>query len=110
VFFGYEIHLGRTTKRAEIPPRFFVRSITDEKWQPDGAVSAEGETWGTYLHGLFESGAFLQAWLGPIGEKKGVPVRIEWRQWRNVRDARLDRLADVLEAHVDMATIRSWLG
>jgi adenosylcobyric acid synthase len=110
VFSGYEIHLGRSTKSAEVPPRFLVRPIGGEKWQPDGAVSAEGKTWGTYLHGLFESGSFLQAWLGPIGETKGVTVRSEWRQWRGVRDARLDSLADALEAHVDMAAIRSWLG
>jgi adenosylcobyric acid synthase len=109
VFSGYEIHLGRTTKRVEIPPRFLVRPITGEQWQPDGTVSAEGKTWGTYLHGLFASGPFLQAWFGPIGEEKGVAVRIEWQRWQSVRDSRLDRLADALEAHVDMTTIRAWL-
>lgn len=58
---GYEIHLGRTTSSGAVFPRFFVCPIGGARWHPDGAVSREGKVWGTYLHGLFESGLFLQA-------------------------------------------------
>lgn len=107
---GYEIHMGHTQVPEEIDPRFFVSPIEGGDRKPDGAVDREGRTWGTYLHGLFESGSFLQAWLVPIGAERGVRVKVEWQEWQQERDSQLNRLVNMLEEHLDMVTIRSWVG
>ncbi len=66
--------------------------------------------WGTYLHGLFESGAFLQQWLAQVGAERGVRVEVGWQEWQQERDAHLNRIADALEEHLDMVTIRAVAG
>jgi adenosylcobyric acid synthase len=58
---GYEIHLGETTGADCARPSALLEG------RPDGAVSATGRVWGTYLHGLFNDGAFRAAWLGAHG-------------------------------------------
>jgi adenosylcobyric acid synthase len=106
---GYEIHMGRSLTHTANASRFFVRTHVHKDWQPEGAISKNGRTWGTYLHGLFENGAFLQEWLAQVGARRGVTVRVPWPQWTEQRARHFDRLADVLSEHVDMTTIRSFL-
>ncbi|MDQ6951207.1 MAG: cobyric acid synthase [Mariprofundales bacterium] len=50
---GYEIHHGT--------------SLSDATLFPFAARSSDGQVWGSYLHGLFEQGAFRRAWLAEIG-------------------------------------------
>ena len=109
-FWGYELHMGRTIVGAAARPRFRVRAVEGVRWRRDGACDRAGRTWGTYVHGLFESGPFLQAWLSLVGGERDVAIRVGWRNWRGERDSRLDRLADVLERHLDMAAIRAATG
>ncbi len=90
--------------------RFLLRSMGNGEWQPDGAVNQEGKIWGTYLHGLFESGSFLQAWLSQVGAEQGIGVQVAWQQWQEERDSQLDRLADALEGPLNMDTIRALAG
>jgi adenosylcobyric acid synthase len=106
-FWGYEIHLGQTHLEEGVAPRFFVKSMEGEEWQPDGAVSRAEKVWGTYLHGLFESGPFLQAWLSQVGVERGIFVQVGWEDWRQERDSHLDRLAKAMEEHLDMVTLRA---
>lgn len=110
IFSGYEIHMGHTRIRAGIEPRFFVSPPEGRGWKPDGAVNHEERIWGTYVHGLFESGSFLQTWLASIGAKKDVKVEVAWQEWQQERDSQLNNLAKALEEHIDMARIYSWLG
>ncbi len=91
-------------------PRFFLRPIGDREWQPDGAVSREGKIWGTYLHGLFASGPFLQGWLSGVGAEREVHIQVGWQEWQDEQDFQLDRLANALEEHLDMITIRTLAG
>ena len=58
---GYEIHSGRSTVRG---PGVF----TDE-----GSVSPDGLIFGTYLHGLFANAGAVDALVGWLSEKKGIP-------------------------------------
>ncbi len=87
---GYEIHLGRTTGPDCARPVALIDG------RPDGAVSADGRVWGSYLHGLFDGGAFRQACLAGFG------VRIEPVDHRARIEAALDDLAGELEAVVDL--------
>jgi adenosylcobyric acid synthase len=110
VFSGYEIHMGQTQVGEGVAPRFFLRPVGGGEWRPDGAVSREGKVWGAYVHGLFESGLFLQEWLSQVGAERGVRVQVGWQEWQRERNSRLDRLADALEEPLDMAAIRTLAG
>ena len=113
VFSAYEIHMGRTTVgpclvEASLTPRFFTRLLgVQEEMQPNGGVSRDGKVWGTYLHGLFESGPFLRAWLAQVGAKRAIYPQVGWETWRQERSLNFDRLADVLEQTLDITMIKT---
>jgi adenosylcobyric acid synthase len=104
---GYEIHMGRTT-RTNAAAAFQVaerngRPEPDE----DGCVSPDGRVVGTYLHGLFDAPAVTVRWLAGIGlDASGVPAL----GGLPARDREYDRLADHLEAHVDVDRILTEAG
>jgi len=91
---GYQIHHGRVT--------------ATEPWiDLDDAYGAhsEGSTrdrmFGTTLHGLFEDDGFRAAFLGLVCPSF-VPGGLSFAA---ARESQLDRLADMLEAHLDLATV-----
>ena len=87
---GYEMHMGVTDGPG------LARPWLDLDGRPEGAVSADGRVMGTYLHGIFGSGSFrahvLHA-MGGAGSAGDHSARIE---------AALDRLADEIEADLDL--------
>jgi adenosylcobyric acid synthase len=107
VFSGYEIHMGQTSGSTRQTPLFGVRGLGAKEWRADGSISPDQRVCGAYVHGLFESGEFVQAWLTQCGARRGIRVRVAWQSWHTERNNRLDRLADVLAEHLDMATIAS---
>lgn len=91
---GYEIHMGVTTGAALDRPAVWLGE------RPDGAISADGQILGTYLHGLFdhpEARDALLAWAGLAPEP--AP------DYRAVREAHIDRLADAVRDHLDLERI-----
>lgn len=100
---GYEIHLGRTCAT-----RHWLE-ITERGGQPvdvlDGAVSENGRVWGCYLHGLFENDDLRRVWLSSLGWQGAMDAA-------PARDvlAALDRLADHVEAAVDMGLLENVVG
>ena len=92
---GYEIHCGASTGKALERP---VATLNDGR--SDGAISADNQVLGTYLHGLFDhpdSSAALLAWAG-----------LETTQvvdQRDIRETQLNRLAAELEEHLDCALL-----
>jgi hypothetical protein len=95
---GYEIHAGVTSGAALERPLMHLTCARGER--PDGAVSEDGRILGTYLHGLFESPAAASALL----RWAGLSVH-ETPDYRAMREAALERLADSLEQHLDMERI-----
>ena len=87
---GYEIHIGRT----EGPDRGRPFALIDG--QPEGAMSADGRIAGSYLHGMFAADAFRAAYLRSFGQPSGL-------SYGTGIDAVLDRLADHMETHLDVA-------
>ena len=59
---GYEMHVGVTTGAALARPYLSIDGVGN-----DGAQSADGRIAGTYVHGLFASGAARGAILGALG-------------------------------------------
>ncbi|MEO0542466.1 MAG: cobyric acid synthase [Pseudomonadota bacterium] len=87
---GYEIHLGKT-EGADC-----VRPIVDMDGRMDGATSPDGQVFGTYLHGLFESGPYRKAFLARLG------VESDGADHRHNIEAALDELADAMENVLDI--------
>jgi adenosylcobyric acid synthase len=98
---GYEIHHGISTGGALALPLF-----------RDGervCGYAQGSCWGTYLHGLFDDDCFRHTFLEHIRHSIGLPPYAGQRPAHNIQQA-LDRLADTVREHVDMARIYALLG
>ncbi|MGH2458908.1 MAG: cobyric acid synthase [Chloroflexota bacterium] len=115
---GYEIHAGRTTcldgTDVSTPIRVCVRSgrSVDE---PDGALSADGLVFGTYLHGLFDNELArdaLLAWLKARRDRGGGEAADAARPGptRAPRADPYERCADALEAALDVPAILAFLG
>lgn len=92
---GYEIHCGVSIALKRVTP---LIALDDQR--TDGAFSADGQIAGTYLHGLFDKPAACSALLAWVGVDS--PQEIDREQ---IRERELDRLADCLEQHVDLAQL-----
>ncbi len=101
---GYEIHMGVTTRGALARPLFAVaRHGGFGETIEDGAVSGDGRTWGSYLHGLFDDAALRHALLDNLRGRRGLAPAV--RPVEASLDGELDRLADHLAAHLDLERI-----
>lgn len=105
---GYEIHAGQSECGIMSRPLLQIISRSGAAVSiNDGAVSADGRVWGTYLHGFFDDDRIRHAVLAPLRAGRGAaPAPVSAQQ---SLDAELNKLADHLEAHLDMETICSWL-
>ncbi len=91
---GYEIHAGVSQGEALARPALRFDDGCD------GAVCPEGRIAGTYLHGLFDTPAALEALLRWAGLSRPAPLDYGAR-----REEGIERMADAVEAQLDMATI-----
>ena len=100
---GYEIHMGHTTVGPGSLPLLRLRL-----GEIEGAASPDGRVFGTYLHGIFDSfpvacllvnALRVRKELPPL-EQEGFPLT-----YRQYRLEQYDRLADMLEAHLDLAAL-----
>ncbi|UTH74444.1 cobyric acid synthase [Chromobacterium sp. IIBBL 290-4] len=96
---GYEIHMGVSQGPALARP-----AVSFADGSSDGARSEDDQIFATYLHGVFDESAACQAILRWAGLK--APEALDYAA---LREANIDKLADMLEAHLDLAPIRSWL-
>ncbi len=94
---GYEIHMGETTVHGAP----FCRL---DGGKPEGAV--QGNVFGTYLHGLFDTGELterLAQWLlsrkGLAGETGGL------QSHRAHQEEQLNQLACIVRQHIDLPAI-----
>ncbi len=105
---GYEIHMGVTRLRAGASPfcRISRRSAADAD-EPDGAIAADGRVWGTYLHGLFDNDELRFHFINLLRGDRGLPPlpRDALRCAAEEKEANYDRLADLLEASLDMDVV-----
>lgn len=98
---GYEIHMGETTLGKTTQP--FARLGEDKR---DGAVSADGLVMGSYLHGLFDSGAFTRALLDGLRRCKGLaPFDGDAPDYAAWKSQQFDRLASAMREHIDITKI-----
>jgi adenosylcobyric acid synthase len=101
---GYQIHHGRT--RAAQPWIELTRGESDPaRPSREGTRSADGRVLGTSLHGLLEADAFRAALLGVVAERAGRSWTPSGVSFEAERSARFDRLADALEARLDIPAL-----
>jgi len=118
---GYLIHMGRTDPAGLRPCFRLLRkgagiecsgTNTGPKQDcHDGAMRADGLVWGTYVHGLFDQPDFRRAWLNRLRSRKGlsaVPLADSQRV-NQTRSEAMDRWADHVDRHVDLAPVLAWL-
>ncbi|MGO2148988.1 cobyric acid synthase [Halomonas sp.] len=91
---GYEIHNGVSEGAALANPLFDLEN------RHEGAVSDDGQIMGTYLHGLFDHPDACQALLKRFGLTEVGQV-----DYLAHREKELERLADSLEAHLEIEAI-----
>ena len=93
---GYEIHAGVSNGPALANP-----AVRLDDGRSDGAISADGQVMATYLHGLFEQPAACAALLTWAGLREAQQVDYHARRERDI-----ERLADLVEAHLDTRLLR----
>lgn len=109
VISGYEIHMGKTTLGSTAPPfAKIIRRGEATVAVEDGAVSADGRIFGTYMHGIFENEQFRTIYLNRIRLEKGLPLQQGDRD--QPVDDPFDRLAGQLERHLDMPLLLDMCG
>ena len=99
---GYEIHNGRTMVNGEP----FCR-LADGT--PEGCVCKN--VFGTYLHGLFDSGELTQALVKLLCARKGIsPKETRPASMAEYRQAQFDLLADGVRKALDMGAVYRAMG
>jgi adenosylcobyric acid synthase len=109
---GYEIHCGRVHRFGDSPAfRIHVRGgrALDE---PEGTYIHDGRLLGTSIHGLFDAPEFRRHFLNKIRKRKGfAPREVNSRETTySIRAKAYDRLAKLLQAHLDVPAIAALLG
>ena len=97
---GYEIHAGVTSGEA-----LSRAAVLLDDGRSDGAQSADGQIFGTYLHGLFETPAACSALLRWAGLQDVQEV-----DYHALRERDIERLADLVENHLDTDLLRNLCG
>ena len=97
---GYEIHCGESHG-----PAFDAAPITLRDGRADGALSADGQIFASYLHGVFDTPAALDALLRWAGVEDAEAIDLHAQ-----REAGIERLADAVEDHLDTRLLERLMG
>ena len=99
---GYEIHSGVNTFGENCMP-FLRMNGRDEI---DGVTNPQGNVIGSYLHGIFDTGAFWRALVNRIRLQKGLDAsNAEVLTIQQFRDREFDRLAAIVRQNLDMDSV-----
>jgi adenosylcobyric acid synthase len=95
---GYEIHQGQSDWLAS---KLTERTMLFD--DPDLGWVWQKQIWATYLHGLFDCGAWRRSWLNQLRHGKGLdPLPIEIPDYATERDLALDAVANLVGEHLDL--------
>lgn len=96
---GYEIHMGQTALKKNAKPLLLL-----EDGLPDGCQN--GNVYGSYLHGFFDSACCREAVLGALCEKKGVRLTDAAFDLAAYKEGQYDKLALGVRENLDIPLIR----
>jgi adenosylcobyric acid synthase len=104
---GYEIHMGATEYGKGCIPYLTVgKAPGGGQEYLDGVRNAEGNVFGTYIHGIFDNTAFTSGFLNNLREMrgKGGAKAFEY-DYRAYKEQQYDKLANMLRENLDMEKI-----
>ncbi|MFZ0658343.1 MAG: cobyric acid synthase [Candidatus Binataceae bacterium] len=110
---GYEIHSGRITGVTPASALFRIdRRGNSATRDFDGAQSADGRIIGTSVHGLFDASDFRRSFINMVRKSLGLASLAHAERVISTPDhsAAFDRLADLLETHVDFRRVAALAG
>lgn len=97
-FSGYEIHMGKTDGQTD-----FARLTESGTEKLDGI--ARGNLWGSYVHGIFDSGTFAQKFVSCLLAAKGLDAAQGVEDYDAYKQRQYDILADGVRAGLDIRKI-----
>jgi len=101
--FGYEIHHGLTDLGDSLP------AFMEESGSPQGARTADGLIWGSYLHGTFDADHFRRAFLDRLRKRAGLAPLARVAAPYDLEPA-LERLAERVRECLPIPRIYSLMG
>jgi adenosylcobyric acid synthase len=108
-FEGYEIHIGETVYESGSQPLGDIVRQGESNSTPDGAVSASGRVFGTYVHGFFDNDDFRHAFIRGARAAVQLAPTSAFVRVSEEREAHIDRLAKHLKTSLDIERIKSWV-
>ncbi len=99
---GYEIHSGENTFGPGCVPFLYLNG----RAEPDGVTNAQGNVLGSYLHGIFDTGAFWRAVVNHLRAEKGLDANTgDVLTITQFRDREFDRMATIVRQNLDMDAV-----
>ena len=99
-FTGYEIHMGET-EVSGAP----LLALRDQRGQEKTGGHAAGNVWGSYIHGIFDSGECAAALVNCLMAARGLSPDAAAVDWAEYQQQQYDKLADGLRSALDMERI-----
>lgn len=103
-FEGYEIHMGTTNSAVA------MNTLTDlnGKVRSDGAT--DGNIYGTYVHGIFDSEGIVTTIVSALADRKGIDIELSPSvPMAEFKNREYDKLANLVRNSLDMELIYSIL-
>jgi len=109
---GYEIHQGLSSRWKGVQPWLRLTRQPGGDQVEDGAVSATGRIYGTYVHGLFDDARFSRALVATLRQNRGLAPLSEgdWISQREFWIRRYERLGAWLTKHCNVQPVADALG
>ncbi len=100
---GYEIHHGQSRSSYTDP------LIEQDDGTKDGTRSPDGSSWGTYLHGIFDSDEFRRWFIDRLRMRRGLSAKQQVCARYDIEPA-LDRLAESVRRNLPIEEIYRLMG
>jgi adenosylcobyric acid synthase len=102
---GYEIRHGQPVPLGNHSSWFALKDGAGI--EREGIADQNAGIWATSLHGIFECDGHRRSFLGAVAERRAKRSSASPVSFEAHRQAEIDRVADALEAHLDLDAVRA---
>ena len=106
---GYELHMGVTDVH-EKPLFRMINRFGPDAGEEEGSVREDEMLFGTYQHGIFDKMPFRKYFLSFVSHDGEMPDTSDVRDYDDIIEENIDRLADVFEENLDIPALLGILG
>lgn len=101
---GYEIHMGISNFREELPAMTSVSNLVDGVEKLDGTY--QENIYGSYIHGIFDKEQIAAKVISCLAKAKNIDLeQISSRDYSEHKELQYNILADALRQHLNMPEI-----